>query len=908
MSSARKGPEYQQENQDRLRDREIYRYLFSLAVVYKGEADNLDIPENINFSQTGKRFGEKADYARRIYNFITNQDHDSYNQPAKITTAELVKRLKILSENLEPGAIRREAINQLFGYLISLTHEEREDLHISKSEADILIQHSLLNIRSSSQNTNNVLHESILELYKSSLDLQTASDHNSNFEDKAQLNDFIQKTIANHLDTLGFSGVTAEKQKYKYKYNIERRIHRIIAKSSLSQVKSKDSENNIPANYFTPKFIKNLAITTIENELIRDKIPLYLEYIDIKQIEPLPLLYSFEGTSDDIKFLFNKKLKLDNFEILSHDASLLSLYAHQVSIDFRLKITKETENELKQSKDIPDQVKNRLFKPNKKSGIIFKVDSTGVGTQLSQVMKIINRALFWDVKCIEESYSNISHDLVHETMGNQIDGPVWSHSLVRLCRLEYLEQALRNKEKKKYIDYAHVEEIGRGDYLGFDLIEASAKSSLQARLGAILQTNIHPERYKKDLIQTIIRREILRVSDDFLDYYPFSLNAMEGFLKEYQYLEENSDDKKERMEDNNQQIYKPSLYYDAYLNIIKAYLREGLYCKAKGYFDTIQNLEEISQKNLSNFRPDLSSAKNQEHCKIFSGGTLAKYELLKAYYLYLFDENETEARYRWQGIDDHRKTNLISKAWDALNNASYHLQIRIAKYDAIDEISQAIFSPYFITLAHINFRKAKLFLYFPTDSANRFPSIPELQNYSYGRLYFFEQARLCAAKHGNQVTYAIYTSLEVWAYIMAGYLENKILTFSSSKSIDLTRETCLEWAKKLRDQALISYTEYGLECYYQIKEKSGISEKAVSKLPKYGPVTIAPVPLIREERSDSNDVEQGYGYFKGDLFEDDNILRIDMALLHMKQLDDSDELLEESIYLFGTKAAKLLSI
>ena len=96
--------------QDRYRDREIYRYLFSLAVVYRGEAGQLDDPKNINFNKTALKFGEKADYARRIYNFITSQDHDGYNLPSKITTSELVARLETLLQNLEPGTIRREDI------------------------------------------------------------------------------------------------------------------------------------------------------------------------------------------------------------------------------------------------------------------------------------------------------------------------------------------------------------------------------------------------------------------------------------------------------------------------------------------------------------------------------------------------------------------------------------------------------------------------------------------------------------------------------------------------------------------------------------------------------------------------------------------------------------------------------
>ena len=938
MSPARKDPDYQQD-QDRLRDKEIYRYLFSLAVVYRKEKGNLDDHTNINFSQTGARFEEKADYARRIYNFITNQDNDGYNLPAKITTAELVKRLTTLLDNLDPGTIRQETINKLFGYLISLTHQERKGLSISKSEADILIQQSLLNLGyyninsrkitdQQSQHGNllkdSILQENILNLYKASLDLQNESGSDNQFFNEGEVfesnprpiekkvSKFIEKIITNHLQTIDLASTITEKIS-DYTDKIQRRLARIISQSGFDQIHSY-SRDEVFRYYFTPKFIKNLAITTIENALIREKIPLYLEYFDIQRIQPLPLYSSPEIENS---FLLNQSLKLnqklDNIIDIPQDDCLTSLYAYRVTVWFRLGVE---ESEITTALDQLDkkthkQMKAKLFNPQRKS-IIFKVDSTGVGTQLSQMIKIINRALFWDVQCISESYFAIAHDLVHEVTGNQFGSPVWSHSLVRLCRLEYLEQALR--DRGKYIDYVHVEDVARGDYLGFSLIEVSAKSALQARLAAILQANIYPERYKKDLIATIIRREILRTADNFLDYYPFSLNAMESFLTKCQYLKKSVTHF--NSEDNNDLSSEFShLYYDAYLAIIKTYLREGLYRKAKRYFDEIQIIEKISQDNLNNFRPDLPQRLGRE-CEIFSGGSLAKYEILKAYYLYLFDEEEKNIDYRWLGIDDHRKTNLISKAWDCLDNAWHHLQIRVAKYAAINEVSQAIFYPYFIMLSHISFRKAKLFLYFPTDSANRFPGVPELKNYHYARLYFFEQARLQAAKHGNQETYAVFTSVQVWAYVMAGYLqggdkylegkeEDWIVTFPSGKSIDLRRKTCLKFAQELRDHALISYTEYGRNCYYQIKEKSGISDSAVHKLPHYGNFTVEPIPLIREERSNANQVEQGYSYFE-DRLSGDGILRIDMALLHMRQLDNSDDFLEKDIYLFGTKAANLL--
>ncbi len=880
---------------DRQRDKEIYKYLFNLMLERKSE----DASQSINFSQTSQRlgYGKKSEFAIRIYDFINDNSGGKYGLPASLSLESLVERIVAIKETLEvdyrqnvsesnvPNIFRKEDIILLCSYFSRLTLKEREDLGLTKSQAEIILQQALLNI---SRYHNEQDQETILQLYKSSLGLTSDHTFAVEIQMEADRNELIEKTVKNYFDQyLGLSQWRNNVRKQKELIaRVKRHITRLESQAGIGELesltRSKQYTKDFKKIYLNDNFVNRLIKSTIENHIIRESLPIYFQYVEIAHQPPLPLYYN---SPEGLKGLLNHQIIQP--DTTPDNSNLASLYAYKVTVSFNLKLKDRYSKILDKIKDkftnIPD-IQARLLE-EEKDGIVFTVNSYGVGGQLSQIIKVINRALLWDIKCLRKEYFSVAHEVIinQDLYKNSIASPVLAHSLVQLCRIETLKQALL--ENKSYTECSHIDEIAVGDYCGFNYLESMAKSALLARLSAILKTQINPEEYIQDLTIKVIQREVMRVANDYLFYYPFSLNAMENYLEKNLNLGKT----------NSEELCY--IQYEAYLIIIRAYLREGLYRKADKYLRKIEDLEKFSQNQ-----------KNRE--EIFSGALLVQYEICKANYFYLFDSDDDDEQYRWKGLVRYDREELITQAWKSLKKAEDHLKIRHQKYVAIGEVSQSIFSPYFDCLARINFFRAKVCLYFPEHTALLFENyqfthnIDFDNNYNYARIYFLERARIYHAKNGDTLSYSCDTAYQVFVYLVIGYLVNDRIKVMN-KEVNFTRENCLDWARRLLNNSLTCYSKFGRKCYYQVKEKSGVVDcesgsKKNDNCKKYGDCLIETIPLIREiEIRQLKEEREKQGY-KGK----DNILWLDMSLLNIKKIENKD--LDEHIYLFGAKSAIIL--
>ena len=903
---------------DQERSKHIYKSIFNLAVVHKSQSKKDSEGKNINFSQTSRRLGfaktSGSDPARKIYNLITNKE-STYSKPENLTTEKIVKFISSIRKSLFeeysdtkeqekntsvkiPKLIRKEDIVKVISSLVALSSEERQSLDLSESETNIILQQILLNIiRYHSPNQ----QARILQLYKTSIGVSQLSESYSELitDDSVikshyleKRNKYIKNITKEYLNFLGLENWLKQDEKVEYLSEfIQRHISRLESQAGIGEVTCINNKSNqeLQKNYLSKDFITKIVHFSIENTIIRESIPIYIQYFQINQLKPLPLYYPYPDNTDS-EGLLNPQIKQLNKA--TDNTGLASQYAYEVIVSFNLKI-----NDKKLLKKIEErltpEIKPRLIKKGK-GGLVFTVRSSGVGGQMSQLIKVINRALLWDVKCIKEKYFPVAHDLVinQELINNNVASPVWSHSLVQLCSLEYLKQALQTESQEESSDkYSFIDEVGIGDYCGFNFMETVIKSALQARLSALLKNNIDSAQYINDLSQTVEQREILRKAKSYLDFYPFSLSAMESYLLSHLLNKEKTDDDLSYLE------------YDAYLSIITGYLREGLYRKAGKYLNKIKDLNAFESNNSLNIKDDKNLVR--------SGTILAKYELCKAKYFYFYDweqepfdwkkwdkNPEQKPEYILENLHNNDKSSLIHKAWGSLQKAENHLERRLQKYAVINETSQSIFHPHFIILARINFLRAKIFLFFPSFTINLPPdtNLSRKYNVYYAPIYYLELARIYAAKNGNTLDYACYTAYQAFAYIKAGYLvdEKDELINNENKfnQVDLTKNNCFDWAKKLRNESIVHYADFGRKCYYTIKEKSGID----TNQERYGDQCIESLPLIREEKGKE---KQGYN-------PEEKILYIDMSLLSMKKLDDSSEDLEEHIYLFGAKAAIIL--
>jgi hypothetical protein len=858
---------------DKERDKEIYRYLFDCFALINDENGK------INYNQTAKRFNRSgADFAIRIYNDI--HDIDQRYGAANLRTGKLVEILVGLQKGLQaslntedkrfPKLLKLEDILIVFQKLTELSSEEKEQLGLSHFTEELLLQQVLLNL---GIYNDRVSQETVLKLYKASIGLNfettTITDLPSNHED---YEDYINRLIRQTAE--GILSYIPEKENYKkkkleYLNNLINKVENAIQKIKFQAGVRKDDEpsgQDFTKKYLTPNFIKIITRSVIDNQILNEEFPVYIRSFKIEQLQPLPLRVQDGILNPDI-FLPEKK---------TNNPGLESQYAYRVTVHFYLKQISE------KSQD-------------------FYVTSSGVGGQLSQIIKVINRALLWDIECLRDRYFPIVHDLIinQEVIQNNMTSPVWAHSLVQLCTLEGIQKALIKKTRYEQVSY--LDTVGRGDFCIFDFLESVGKSGLQARLRAIKNTGVNPSRYLENLGERIQRVDALRKAESFLNFYPFSLNAMESYLEEFLFKDGQENDPSDSEE-------LPSLcHYDGYLSIIDGYLTEGLYRNAYKLLEKLSHLKEISERGIQwDKREQTSQLEESNKFKFFSSVLLVRYALSRAKYFYLLDTDDRDTNYRSsEELPNHERPTYVKFAWQALKNAETHLNIRIKKYHAINEISQSLFHPYFLLLANINFLRAKLYLFFPQDAVTNIedgesPLRDDRYGFHYGRIYFLEKARLDAARNGEAELYACYTAYQSWAYIMAGYrIDNSIDLGKNDKriSVDFKKDNCLDYAKKLIEHSLRAYAETGRKAYYQIKEKSGVLGHRI-----YGNRKIENLPPIRETElkfCSENPEECLQGFHQG-------ILYVDMSLLWIQELDGQELEYSEKIYLFGTKACTIL--
>jgi hypothetical protein len=870
------------QDHDRARDISIYRFLLRQALVPDASGEP-------NFRQTAKRFGKTAaDFAIRIHREIHGQEQKF--GPAKLTTGKLVELIEGLQKGLaEAGEqtgelflvsrqLTDEEILRMFQYLIRLAPEEIERLGLDSFEEDSLLQQALLNIGIYNRPAN---RDAIWDLYLKSVGLGLDRSLNEeNCLDSSGMDAFIEKNVTEILQRYGLSGEVE-----KYKNSVKKVIDRIqyqIGLDKEDEIKRWFIEKNL-----TGDIVRQIALSVVENKLLNREYPIYIKAIEIERMKPFPLK-TVEYPDRDPYGVINKA-HLQNRQENDFQHTRFQ-HCYRVSIIFRAKV--------------PDRT-------GKISEIRFRVSSTGVGGKLSQIARVIDRTLLWDVKCLRNHFFPMFSDLVTVHNLQRNDSPVFAHSLVKFCRLDSIERAFlkkcdpRHKERKLDEIYrleSYLDEVARGDYCGFDFIETSAKSSLQARLRAIKNTGeVDATEYLQDLRDTIARKQTLKRAEKRIRFYPFSLSAMETDLKRNLLQEEIRE--------------KPLIHYDAELLIIHSYLVEGLYSKAHVYLKKLyDDLELLSRQSIALYRaidnPSNSSIECQfqgeenERFKIFSGSLLAKYELYKGLYYLVYDiEDDRAGDFRLEEEVADRQQ-CLARTLECCRNAEIHIKLRSAKYQTINEIAKNYFHPYFQILAQIYHCKAKLHFFFP----DRLP-LDNGNDSAFECCRFWEEGRLYAAKDGDTNLYSYITAWKAWVYVIESYRS------------DSDRDHQLKWAKKLLYHSLMAYAETGNECYDQIKEKSGV-ENALD-IDSYRIDSIPPIIEynlrdlnVENRRSAEWDKYQSLGFFDG-------TLRLDMSLLHIKninamliedrgedndffsQIDNTNDY-NQQVYLFGTKACILL--
>ncbi|MEO1180831.1 MAG: hypothetical protein AAFX51_08250, partial [Cyanobacteria bacterium J06636_28] len=806
-----------------------------------------------------KRLGKSG--FRKVVKTLFSKDRTwqgNLEKASKVTTGSVVAMLSELRSNLdaeytkhqEPYSrvLTTEDILIALHKLIELTPQEREQLRLPMGDGLTLLQQMLLTLQTGGGVEN---YEVIFRAYKEAVGLNFSSTSfvNHNLD---EIDTLIAETVQNSLEYLpdrqshpgsGSSRFPSKSETCRdLTLKAQREIRRLLARSGNTQAFLPDNATGHPyiRHYLQPAFVRKLAETVVNNERLTDRFPVYLKRVTMEACGPLPFadrnLGSLELDNAYPSLLNSDLQRLDkktNFELVNglpgpSDYELASQEATKIVVEFYIKVPTTYECSVKEIFDT--LVSNNAYTNKQYQRVDFALSSTGIGGTLSHVIKVINIALLEDIPCLN-AFFPIAHDVTstQSIIRDNVSSPLWAHSLVKLCHKETVGKALQSFQgsSSSYDRFAFGDPIGHGDYCGFDFLLSQVQASLQSRLQAIRNTGVSPKKYIAELCQRTERLLALKQAWSYLKGYPFSSMAMIGTI--HRSIIKSVFGKRKLSKTD------PNIYFDAYLSIAEVLLDEGAYKASYTYIRDLEILDTYVQQGLTTAQ-NSNNAENNAF-EIFSGTLVIRYLICLANYYYVYDTENTDRRYLPPGCaHDINRQVLVQKAWETLKQAQQHTEVRLKKYIVTSEVSQGTFHPHYELLGRIYFIRAKLLTFFPQFVLKDEQSLPT-ENFSgqhrtrasvhWGRLFLLEKARLHAAANGSSEVYAYYASIQSCSYLFAAFDAEENLELSSHiGNKRLNRSSCLEWAKLLRDHALLAYSEMGLRCYYEIKEKSGLPEES----------------------------------------------------------------------------------
>ena len=835
--------------------------------------------------------GKLVDLIKRINQNSPSQNSLSPNSSSQNSSSQTQ------AQQFESPLLSAEEILMLFQRLTQLTPEEKQELGLLTGVEEVLLQQALLNMRLYRDRQN---YETFLELYCASISLPAVPESVSD-DFLEQIYSRIPKILATLND---LPAKTNQPFLQRVEASVRQEIDKILLKSGMQhkQFWNKRDHTAYVKRYLTAGFVERLVQAVAENELLLQDFPLYIRKITVEDLGTLPL----PATPTAETGLFNQ-------DLLDLDRLVADRRDRVAPVESRDRVAQAQRNiaDLTSQSALSVTIHFTL-QPDDGTRVNFSLCSSGIGGTLSQIVKVINTALLGDIACLQDqangrNFFPIAHDvMVNQTIiQNNTPSPVWAHNLVMLCQSEILAKAMTESSRKReicfYDQLAFGDSVGRGDCCAFDFLQTVAKSALYARLRAIKHTGVDPTEYLKDLRDRIERTRLLEEARRCLTSYPFSSLAQEGWMREL-------------FSDYWNKLIPasaPQAVFDGYLVIVETFLQEGMYRKAHSYLRRLKPVLDPLARQSTNWYESFTNPQAFSSQSIqfenFSGSLLVRYQLCWATYYYLLDRSHDRATPKYfDGLSPNADDrSIIHAAWDAVNKAEDLASVRLEKYLIINEISQGTFHPHYYLLAQIYFLRLRLLLFFPQLVPSDLRYLPvdlrrRTTNGIYaGCLYLLENARLYASCDGDQELYACYTAYQSCIYLMASYLDHGLTVTDGDGETRLSREDCIKWARQMRDHALLSYAETGRHCYYQIKEKSGISPSLNQGV--YGKYSIAEIPPIREMLDQDN--QKPGQHANGILYIDMELLAIPRECCHSLE-DNGDP--KERIYLFGSNACYVL--
>ncbi|MEB3251524.1 MAG: hypothetical protein VKO01_05225 [Cyanobacteriota bacterium] len=636
--------------------------------------------------------------------------------PKRITTGELVKMLTYLRQNPSAAANDDEAplrvltpedVITALGKLVELAPEERSALGLTAGDGVTLLQRSLVVLQTTGGLDN---YEMLLKIYKAAigLDFGRAEVPLENLKDVDSL---IAEVVRDALPMLDTSKTKNKSKPRLNGYNqtqptriqvltrkAQREIRRLLARSGNQQlVGSGDGLAMVNAYikyYLQPTFVRKLTQTLVTNEQLTDQFPIYLKRITLLPVGPLPfadkqfLDQPLDNDRQD-EGPYPPLLNLDLHRLPKKPAGQkqLAFQEEPGPMDYELASQEATRVILEFYLKVPEGYEPIIgfdyLSSEDRRRIDFTVSSTGIGGALSHVIKVINRALLHDIPCLAD-YFPMAHDVTSTQVivRDNVASPVWAHNLVKLCRRDTLGEALKAFQRegfKEYEEFSFADPLGQGDYCGFDFLLSQAQAALQSRLDAIRKAGVRPEDYITQVCQQQERALAMEKARNCLLGYPFSSLAMIGLVHSRLLPPHHP---------TQLATADPDIYFEAYLTIIEALLDEGAYRRVLDYLRCLTTLDPLVEQGLEEV------PSQHEPLAVFSGTLVIRYLICLAHYYYLCDPEDKD--YLHGCPQDANRQTLVQEAWQILEKAQRHIDLRLRKYVALNEVSQGTFHPHYL--------------------------------------------------------------------------------------------------------------------------------------------------------------------------------------------------------------------
>ena len=880
-----------QSDEDRQRDAAVYLHLLN-------NLTDLDISEDNpkpNEYKIAKQWGQNRIFVRRVLRSVMGERYQEKEREERVPSLSLGKLVTILS-SLEAywqgeSAKNKDSLAQKM--INKFTQQEKQRVlkkyaQLSLDERDKLklLVHPEAGLLEQLKEiiTDEIQPDSldVVSFYKQAINLYSSQkqqhsylksldrNDNQNLDESLvnQIIEYIQPRLKKYYQHLSTG---SEQEIIKDLVDkILREVSRTEFQAGLRQIKTVVGQcpdfvkNNLTSDSISNLFLESLSNSIIKNNLLGDKFPVYIDYLEIEKVKPLPLK------------LYRGKTGLINTDFLDDPEDENEYYAQglekQIAYRVRVYFYVYPPENWKPKPTLEEKEISQFFKQEESnSRLEFCEEVVGVGSPIAHITTAINRFLFEGIDILKkQGYLPVTQKIVSEdkVIGNTRNSAVWSYSLVKLCKQEDVKKSLEGE-----INYNQIvadQELATGEFYGFDLLESAAKSALHARLRAIEKTGIDYQQYLQQLCQRIEEKYILEKAEKWIKFYPFSLRAMQDYLEKKLFKDKYRNwDERNFKEVNNNQAWS-MVAYEAHLAIIQVYLQEGLY--------------RIAQKYLEVIKPHIKD------------GRLDDKLLVSLYYICLFDYHfytdlEDEER------DHQERGSAIRKAEECLNTAEEYLQEYLKEYAIIGEYSQTNAHPFFYYLSRIYSHRAKIYIFFPYIAQLPNPKTHLLIE----PLRLLEKARIYAARDGDANYYAYWTVYQIWSYLITAYVGD-----TNRLTEKFSRQNCLEWAERLIKNALDCYGERGRKSYQQIKNYSGKqTEFVISNIvyEKYNDIYVQTIPPIIEIGKGSSHLDEFYQEILKLKSSQSQEKIIQLPMSALTYLDSNSD---NKVYLFGIHASLLL--